>query len=1330
MKGMESAMGLFDFGQYDRFGFDKEGFNREGYNRLGYNREGYDKEGYDINGINLNGISKLTGRDKDGYDKDGFGIDGFNRDGFDCDGYGRDGFDLNGFDRTGFDKNGYNADGYNAEGFNCNGFDCDGYNRDGYNCDGYNRKGFNYEGFNLEGFDEKGFDRNGYDKEGFNLEGFGKDGFNRKGFNKQGLDVSGFDINGFDMDGYNRNGIDREGYNRQGFDTEGYDKNGFNIDGYNKRGYDRNGYNKDGYDINGYDKDGYDIKGFNKTGKDREGYNRKGFKDGFNREGFDVEGYDRNGFDKDGFDRKGHDSNGYDKDGFDSNGYDKAGYDRWGFNKEGYTKEGINLFGFDADGYNILGYDAEGFNRERKSIDGYSRDMFDEEGYHIYTGYNLKGYNRNGFSVNGYDECGYSEEGYHILTGYNREGYDREGYNREGFNSDGFDKAGYNKEGFNREGYDKEGFNSKGFDFKGYDRDGFDSEGYDINGYNREGEQNPRLKAETELDFEITENRLEKQYFDKCESQIRGPYRALVKERVYRDYQPITRRYIDRWGFVQWDTQEPDYSVAEREVRTQVNRVLREPYFAHVNYSGTPELYIGKQAVHGWVTDWADSRAQYYYQYQVHVGNKKLGINYVRDIEIKNGEYVGYKNLFARETQNNDDILQVADERLQQIIHVNRKNKKIHDIVESIQQNQYRIITNDKNKSILVLGCAGSGKTMILMHKIRFIKYNNPSIEMEDFLVISPTDILGHESRELSRLLQIGKIKQFTTASFYEYAISKYLSDNGVMHDDFRVIDDGQIDTNLYDGNKLLELVTWTNDILRNESKEAKSFLTNEYNRLVAIENDYINRLKHDKEYFVATKEIFNGATKELSQIGQKDLHRMILTIDSQLKVIDKLANYKAIMELMLRIPNIPEKPFLSKRLEGRNIQTSLFYTRRLVDASDVESFSRAVIHKEIVPQNMTELFLMLQCFCQEPFDVENANKVFKEWSKVTKEELHDYINYINGEFVRLKKLSEKKDLLIRFVGNPLVANKSLENKELSVDTVFNKVLELHQRTTGIFERGVFDAFDFFDSYNKVANKRTRVSAQRGINKKNQYLFDSIEAKLGIHENVNMSTEITVSQAFATLFILSKRFGTFDKKKRYIYIDEFQDFSSIELQMISSMYPAGIYNLFGDVKQCINAKGISQVEDIPKELYSEHPFSIKENYRNAIQITQYVKKKLNINMTPVGLDGIAREVDKLSELEIAPDDRVALIVKEQLVGTLNLQKYNDYMQTREIKRGCINIIPLCMAKGLEFERVIVGGKAFSENEFYVACTRAIEELIIINNYMDEDLNQVSLLVKQ
>lgn len=100
--------------------------------------------------------------------------------------------------------------------------------------------------------------------------------------------------------------------------------------------------------------------------------------------------------------------------------------------------------------------------------------------------------------------------------------------------------------------------------------------------------------------------------------------------------------------------------------------------------------------------------AKLYYQYQIYIGNKDVELNLVRDIHFSKGKYKGYKDLYYKSSENDKTV--VADEHLQQIIQANQDNKAVHDIVESIQQNQYDIISSDKDKSMLVLGCAGSGK--------------------------------------------------------------------------------------------------------------------------------------------------------------------------------------------------------------------------------------------------------------------------------------------------------------------------------------------------------------------------------------------------------------------------------------------------------------------------------------------------------------------------------------------------------------------------------------------------------------------------------------------
>lgn len=229
--------------------------------------------------------------------------------------------------------------------------------------------------------------------------------------------------------------------------------------------------------------------------------------------------------------------------------------------------------------------------------------------------------------------------------------------------------------------------------------------------------------------------------------------------------------------------------------------MLKNPYQVHVDYNSNPELYIGNQKIPGWITDWADDQAQIYYQYKIYIGNKDIGLNLVRMVHFLDGKYSRYEDLYNKNA-NNDELV-VADEYLKKIIKVNQENKKVHDIVASIQQNQYDIISSNKEKSMLVLGCAGPGKTMILMHKIHYMEYNDKNLNMNDIMIISPTDILAGESRQLSRLLHVDRILQSTSSRFYLKLCVDMMEKIGVSYESFGVCDENIIENNYYQYDEL-----------------------------------------------------------------------------------------------------------------------------------------------------------------------------------------------------------------------------------------------------------------------------------------------------------------------------------------------------------------------------------------------------------------------------------------------------------------------------------------------------------------------------------------------
>lgn len=1227
------------------------------------------------------------------------------------------------YDKFGFDKYGYNKDGFDRMGYNREGFDKQGFNRNGLNKQGINKlTGRDKDGYDSEGFDEAGFDREGFNKEGYNRTGYDREGFDRTGYNKDGFDRSGYNAAGYDREGYNRNGFDRTGYDREGYDLSGFNKKGFNRDGFDRHGYDRSGFNRDGYNADGYNREGYDKNGYDRKGFDRDGYDRNGFnRSGFNVAGYDKDGYDRNGFDSSGYDKNGYDIYGYDKGGFNAKGINKDGYNRdgldaYGFDRDGNNKNGFDVNGFSESGINILGYDVSGFDSEGVSIEGFTKDSFDDEGFHIYSGYNLKGFDRDGYNINGVDKEGFDREGYHLITGLSRTGFDRNGFNAAGFNKDGYNRFGYNLQGYDRFGFDRDGFNQEGYDQRGYDHEGYDKRGYDVNGYDRSGILDPEIKKEFSRDIDQEQDRLEATFHKKCEYQITHYYKNQVEKEEREDNQPIVRTYVDRWGFIQSLVKYPDEEGLRNRVKNRVEKVLREPYFCHVDYSLNPELYIGKQAVHGWITDWADERASLYYQYQMYIGNKETGLNFVRDISIRRRKYEGYKDLYNR-VQVKAGYANVADKHLAQIIQANQKNKKIHDIIESIQENQYTIITSDKEKPSVVLGCAGSGKTMILMHKIRYMKYNYRDLKMDQVMVISPTDILGKESRELSSLLQISQAKQYTTSSFYENAAYALIRKLDIPFEQFHVSDD-QSAGDYYSSDKIQERKKIIDLNLRDIIEEGDY-----YERHREILNEQIE--KHITLSGIESKKVtenyglYRDSVDQIQKTGKKDVERLIRQIRNVTGNRESLEELREFVSFLFA-----SDLFESINSTSSNHQSSTALLRSFTNtksALERMNFSEFLRTRQLKPDmkanTMVEAVQIAQLFMDDKLDIREVRSLLFELIGISKEKAKQFLDYADKSIERFEKLERKQEILQYLLDNDMFPSRVINNNNLHIDTAFDKLVKLFDNTEEQLEKIGYTPFQYFSEYNKLQNRRQRFREQKKDPYGKHYLFYAILDNLNVQSDYRDDIYLSQTEAFVLTYVLLEYSGPVSTQKMYVYIDEFQDFSPLELEMIHRLYPSSIFNLFGDISQCISQKGIHRESQIPSFISGNKPYIINENYRNARQITNYVNATFKMNMFAVGLDGIQKTKRTLPVINISEDDRVAIIIPDK-TSSINLKgienNTNFFSISREVVRGKYNVIPVAFTKGLEFEKVIVIRKGMTLNEFYVACTRAISELYVVD----------------
>ncbi len=212
-----------------------------------------------------------------------------------------------------------------------------------------------------------------------------------------------------------------------------------------------------------------------------------------------------------------------------------------------------------------------------------------------------------------------------------------------------------------------------------------------------------------------------------------------------------------------------------------------EPYFARMDVTDEKEgynsYYIGKKGnVNLEIVDWRAPLAVRYYQksrVQFSINEYDYKTVLRRALSVKNGRLEDYKNeyLSVREQLSEEEIAGrdeeiLFDPFLRQIIKSRKDDVRIRDIIQTIQEQQFAIITKPERESFVVQGCAGSGKTMILLHRLSYLMYNNEQLRPRDVLVITPSDSFNAFIDELSQVLELQKVRTVTLQEYYFQALA------------------------------------------------------------------------------------------------------------------------------------------------------------------------------------------------------------------------------------------------------------------------------------------------------------------------------------------------------------------------------------------------------------------------------------------------------------------------------------------------------------------------------------------------------------------------------
>lgn len=206
-------------------------------------------------------------------------------------------------------------------------------------------------------------------------------------------------------------------------------------------------------------------------------------------------------------------------------------------------------------------------------------------------------------------------------------------------------------------------------------------------------------------------------------------------------------------------------------------KASQKPYFCRIDLkqqdSGeTKKFYIGKIALVGkeraafhedienpLIVDWRAPVSSVYYDGRLgEVTYDAPGGLQHADLYLKRQYTI---NKAALENITDVDIT-ATDAFLQAVLGEN-KDKRLQDIVSTIQAEQNKIIRADIYSPVIVQGAAGSGKTTIALHRIAYLIYTfNQAFHPGDFLIIAPNRLFLNYISEVLPELGVENVRQST----------------------------------------------------------------------------------------------------------------------------------------------------------------------------------------------------------------------------------------------------------------------------------------------------------------------------------------------------------------------------------------------------------------------------------------------------------------------------------------------------------------------------------------------------------------------------------------
>ncbi len=668
-----------------------------------------------------------------------------------------------------------------------------------------------------------------------------------------------------------------------------------------------------------------------------------------------------------------------------------------------------------------------------------------------------------------------------------------------------------------------------------------------------------------------------------------------------------------------------------------------------------------------------------------------------------------------------------ADEFLEQKLQDNRDNPTLRNIIATLQQKQFDIIGADYQTSFVVQGCAGSGKSQCLLHRLFFLRDQLSQDGWNHVLLLTPTQLFRNYSAELIRRYQLSDIHDCSLAELYRSMLNEYDSRFKNRQYVFELSEEYLPDEYLqevYDPNTIEKINGEINRAICGYVREgckALEILPPETIQEQTVE-DLVKKLEHAVQAYDAREKVLQKDAEYISR--RQDYEKSQKELTSARKNLEHcnhdhqkyLEEEKKLQELRDNLEDARRERMDWLQQRGQHIASEREKLNRL--AKEIEqNFSI-----DLPAQYAQQLFAVAALTGGERARADKEYMEFLDaYCKEAEQELKAYIKDQTPEKV-YRKLEKRKE----------------ELRE--------KMEDLTKRVQQLTETVESDETWLRQRASEMEDQKTAAGIHRDAMEHSRYLLSRIESTVFEREVWNTLAPIKQKYQIQTLKVEAGKDGH-QKESRILYksdllfyvkiyarlhpaavlpdyrmlcIDEGQDLHKADYDLLHQLYPKAVFNVFGDTEQVLHTS--CGIHNWSEETGIDTVYTLNRNYRNTAGIVDFCNTVLKSNMDYVGRvqteqkpQVLRRDVELENTLNISG---ITIIVKNREMfaafckATGRKEEDFEYLDThtRNAAGSRIPCYSIFAAKGLEFSSVLVYAKEMTKNQRVVACTRAMGRL--------------------